>query len=136
MNIKKLAYILLGLVATCLGIIGVWVPGLPTTVFILIALWAFSNSSKRLHSWFIRIPVLRSAVREAQRFQHEGTVDRYAKFISQACSWISFIGVTVVFQNLIISVAVGLLALSCSVFMYIVPTASRTKTVDASRHSD
>ena len=34
-----------------LGIVGVFIPGLPTTVFLLIALWAFSKSSLRLHTW-------------------------------------------------------------------------------------
>jgi len=128
MNIKKAGYILLGLTSTCLGIVGVWVPGLPTTVFILIAMWAFSKSSKRLHRWLMHIPVLRSATREAERFQHEGTVDPRAKFISQGCSWLSFIVVTVVFQDVIISLAVGLLALSCSVFMYLVPSAEMKTT--------
>ena len=120
---KRVLYAIGGIIATILGIIGVWLPGMPTTVFILIALWAFSNSSERLYTWLTHIPLLKTAVKEAHRFQNEGTVDRRAKFISQACSWISFIGVTVVFQSMIISVIVGLLALSCSVFMYLVPTA-------------
>ncbi len=41
----------LGLVSTALGIIGVFVPGLPTTIFLIIALWAFSRSSDRLKLW-------------------------------------------------------------------------------------
>lgn len=128
MNIKKIAYILIGLVATCLGIIGIWVPGVPTTIFILIAMWAFSNSSKRLHSWLMHVPILKTAVNEAKRFQREGTVDRRAKFISQACSWLSFIGVTITLRSVVASLIVGALAISCSVFMYIVPTAQHKLT--------
>lgn len=119
---KKLLYAALGFIFTGLGILGVWLPGLPTTVFILLAMWAFSNSSRRLHSWLLRIPVLKIPVKEARRFQREGTVDLRVKFISQACSWISFIAVTVMFQSLILSIIVGLFALSCSVFMYLTPT--------------
>lgn len=33
------------------GVIGIFVPGLPTTVFILIAAWAAARSSPRLHAW-------------------------------------------------------------------------------------
>ena len=39
-----------------LGTIGIFVPGLPTTVFILIAFWAFSTSSDRFHSWLWNHP--------------------------------------------------------------------------------
>jgi uncharacterized membrane protein YbaN (DUF454 family) len=35
----------------CLGAVGVVVPGLPTTPFMLLALWAFSRSSRRFHDW-------------------------------------------------------------------------------------
>ena len=34
-----------------LGIIGIFLPGLPTTVFILMAAWAAARSSPRLHAW-------------------------------------------------------------------------------------
>ena len=34
-----------------MGIAGVFIPGLPTTVFILIAGWAAMRSSPRMHAW-------------------------------------------------------------------------------------
>jgi hypothetical protein len=34
-----------------LGMVGTVVPGMPTTVFMLIALWAFAKSSPRFHEW-------------------------------------------------------------------------------------
>ena len=39
-----------------LGLIGVVVPLMPTTVFLLIALWAFSQSSPRFHNWLYHHP--------------------------------------------------------------------------------
>jgi uncharacterized membrane protein YbaN (DUF454 family) len=41
----------LGWVFFALGAVGVVVPGLPTTPFMLLALWAFSRSSRRFHHW-------------------------------------------------------------------------------------
>jgi len=44
-------YFLLGWSFFGLGAVGTVVPGLPTTPFMLLALWAFSKSSKRFHDW-------------------------------------------------------------------------------------
>ncbi len=119
---KKFLYAVLGLVCTGLGIIGVWVPGLPTTVFILIALWAFSNSSTRLYRWLTRIPLLKTAVREAHRFQREGTLSTRVKLISQGSAWLSFAIVTLLTHSWMLGIILALVATSCSVFMYITPT--------------
>ena len=119
---KKIAYALLGLLTGALGVIGVWVPGLPTTVFILIALWAFSRSSAKIHSRFIRLPILKTAIHEAHRFQYERTIDLRTKLIAQTCAWLSFVGVAFAVRSLVLSLIVGLLALACSVFMYSTPS--------------
>lgn len=123
---KRIIYAVLGLLCTGLGIIGIWVPGLPTTVFILIALWAFSNSSKRLHAWLVRLPLLKHAVHEAHRFQREGTLHPRVKLISQGSAWLSFAVVTLITQNMVVSIILALVATSCSVFMYLVPSTQAT----------
>lgn len=51
---SRLARILYGLLAyVCLGIgiVAIFIPGLPTTEFILIAAWAATRSSPRLAAW-------------------------------------------------------------------------------------
>lgn len=44
---------LLAISSLGMGIIGVFVPGLPTTVFVLIAAWAAARSSPKLHLWLL-----------------------------------------------------------------------------------
>ena len=46
-----------------LGIVGLLLPVMPTTVFLRIALWAFSRSSPRFHRWLWNHPRLGYHVR-------------------------------------------------------------------------
>ena len=43
---------------TCVGVggVGVIIPGLPTTVFFIMAAWCFSRSSRRLEQWVLDLP--------------------------------------------------------------------------------
>lgn len=50
----KILYILFGFLFIGLGAIGVVVPGLPTTPFLLLALYCFGKSSERMKGWFMQ----------------------------------------------------------------------------------
>lgn len=47
-----------------LAVLGMVLPVMPTTVFLLIALWAFSKSSLRFHRWLFDHPTLGRTIRE------------------------------------------------------------------------
>ena len=50
-KLARQLYLALGWVCALLGLIGAFLPLMPTTVFLLIAAWAFSRSSERWHRW-------------------------------------------------------------------------------------
>lgn len=51
-SIKKIAFIIIGLISFMLGFIGVMLPILPTTPFLLLSSFCFVKGSDRFDKWF------------------------------------------------------------------------------------
>ena len=72
---------MLAITSLGLGIAGIFIPGLPTTVFILIAGWAAARSSPRLHHWLWQHPLFGPML---VNWSQGGKVSRKAKYSASA----------------------------------------------------
>lgn len=53
----------LGLASLGVGVVGIWVPGLPTTIFLIVASWLFTRSCPALDRWMRSLAPVRPFVR-------------------------------------------------------------------------
>ncbi|ATB39550.1 hypothetical protein CYFUS_004994 [Cystobacter fuscus] len=111
----------IGFICVGLGMLGAFLPLLPATPFLLLALWAFSRSSPRFHHWLYTHPHFGSRLQEWNQY---GTVPVKVK-----ASAISAMGVSFALMAFVLRVKWPVLALSGSLMLvgaaYILSRPSR-----------
>ncbi|MEG1615729.1 MAG: YbaN family protein [Bacteroidales bacterium] len=117
LNFRKPVYIALGCTAVVLGTIGIFVPGLPTTPFLLLASWCFYNSSKKLHDRLNRSFL----GKYLQRYNNKNGVSLRTKLASMVMMW-SMISLSIFvflehFHTRIIVFVAGLIGTFCVLFL-------------------
>jgi uncharacterized membrane protein YbaN (DUF454 family) len=83
-SLRKWLTITVGVIATALGLIGLFVPLLPTTPFLLLAAACFARSSERLYRWLTTRRVLGSYVRS---YREHHAVALRAKLAALVLLW-------------------------------------------------
>jgi len=66
----------LGCLCVILGVVGIFLPLLPTTPFLLLAAWLFSRSSNRFHTWLMNHPKLGPFILV---WQNGGGIERHVR---------------------------------------------------------
>ena len=68
-KVTKVLLIIIGWISIVLGVIGIVLPLLPTTPFILLAAACFAKSSKKFHHWIITHPLFGPIINNFQNGQ-------------------------------------------------------------------
>ncbi len=83
----RLVYLCLGWLMVATGIVGAFLPVLPTTPFLLLALWCFSRSSPKLEAWLLTHPRSGPSLR---RWRERGAIARKAKIAAVSAMCVSY----------------------------------------------
>ena len=51
---SRILLLILGWFCVGAAFVGIFLPGIPTTPFLIVALWAFAKTSKKFHSWLLK----------------------------------------------------------------------------------
>ncbi len=97
---KRYLILLGGAVSVFLGVLGIILPLLPTTPFLLLAAFLFSRSSKKFHKWLLGNKVLG---RYLYNYSERKGITMRDKVISLSTLWIgitiSFIKVDIIYAR-------------------------------------
>jgi uncharacterized protein len=85
---KRVLFIVSGFLSLILGVIGIFIPGLPTTPFLLLAAGLFIRSSPRLYNWLIKNRYLGRYILNYQR--RKGMTERQ-KIYALSLMWVMII---------------------------------------------
>ncbi len=108
-------FITLGWLSVVLGVLGIFLPVLPTTPFLLLAAACFMRSSPKFYNWLVGHPKLGGYIRHYLEGQG---IPRRAKWLAISMIWLS-IGFSAWFVVPMLWLKCGLLAIACGVSVYI-----------------
>ena len=104
-----------GVLALGLGLLGIVLPLLPTTPFILLSAACFMRSSERVHTWLTQHPILGHHIKDY--LSGQGVRPR-TKFVALSTLWISVLGSAVLFVPMLV-IDVLLVAMAAGVSVYV-----------------
>ncbi len=107
-------FFLLGLLLVGVGVVGYLTPGMPGTIFLILAAGCFARSSPRLERWLVNHPRLGPSI---VAWRENGAIPRKIKFIAVGSMIVSFAILFVIHMEPLGIWVIGVILLASAVFI-------------------
>lgn len=111
-------WLLLAYASLGAGIVGLFVPVLPTVPFVLLSAYAAARGSQRLHAWLLAHPQFGPAIRD---WEQRGAVSRRAKWLASCMMSLSALVLFAWVRPIWIAGLASLVMLSVAVWLWLRP---------------
>ncbi len=109
-----------GMIFTALGFVGIFLPVLPTTPFLLLAAACYARSSERFYNWLLNHRWFGTHLRT---YREGKGIPLKAKALSIFFIWLTiFFSVFFVVHPLVVKIVLVLIALGVTVYLFSLPT--------------
>ncbi|WP_161154191.1 YbaN family protein [Vibrio eleionomae] len=105
--LKRWIYKIIAVLSLGMAVLGILLPGLPATEFIMLAAWAAAKGSPTIHHWIMSVPYFKNII---DNWRNGGMISRANK-IQSAISMLCCLGVLIIMHvpvKLILLAAVGM----------------------------
>lgn len=109
----RIVFYSLGFISLSFALLGVVLPLLPTTPFVLFSAYCFARSSPKFHSYLINHPVLGVYIQNYR----EGTMTKPHKIKTLTLLWASILLSVYLAHKLIVAIILPLIALAVSIHL-------------------
>lgn len=119
----RMAYLVLGCLFVALGVLGVFLPLLPTTPFMLLAAGCFARASTRFYNWLLNTRAFGPAILE---WRTHRSIPYRIKLVAIATMVVTLgISITVAIESRWVQGLVAALGVMLGVWMYRIPSRDR-----------
>ena len=115
----RLFLIIAGGISLGLGILGMFLPVIPTTPFLLLTAWCWLKGSPRLHQWLMSHPRLGPYIKD---FQENRQIPLRVKTVSIATLWLTITASIILVHPLWLRILLTAIAIGVTIHILSFPT--------------
>lgn len=125
-KLKKTIYIFLGFITLSLGVLGIILPLLPTTPFLLLSAFFFMRSSKKLYDWLLNHRFLGIYIYSYITFK---AIDLKTKIYAISLLWISLFISMILLQNIYLGILLMIVGFGVTIHLLSLKTLSKKEMI-------
>lgn len=108
----------IGTISLFLGAIGIFLPVLPTTPFLLLSAWCYSRSSKRLYHFLLTSKYLGPYIDD----YNKGCIRRKSRAISITILWVGIIAAIFHIDSMFMDIVLSVVLVGVTIHLYSLKT--------------
>ena len=118
-SVRKGVYFVIGSISLAAGVIGVFLPVIPTTPFILLSAWCFFRSSEKIYQWVISNERFGPTI---ENYQEGRGITKNTKIRAIVMMWLAItLSVYFFITNIYLIALLYVIAVGVSIYLFRLP---------------
>lgn len=127
---RRWALLICGTFSLGLGLLGIFVPLLPTTCFLLLAAWCYARSSQRLYDRLLNARLIGPYLR---RYRDSRVIPPRVKIAALVMMWITIGYAVLTYPNMWVRLTLLAIAIGVTIHLQMLPAPTQSGIADSRR---